>query len=134
MPDEHELIPPDDPRFEGAEFLNEDARLWHVIEGSEYLRGKQWHWAVWREHPTVRYDPTTGETTPSVWDHDHCHFCYEVRFSERYEGDRRDGWTTSGPGGVPEDEHRPEYHWVCPDCFERYREVFGWTVAITNAE
>ena len=123
-----EVIPPDDPRFEGAEFLNDDARRWHVVENSGYLRGARWRWAPWGEREAVEYDPQTGEERAAVWDHDHCHFCYDSAFSERYEDDLREGWTTSGPAGLPGSEQQPDYHWVCPDCFELYREQFGWTV------
>jgi hypothetical protein len=123
-----ELIPPDDPRFEGAQFLSDAARLHHVVENSPQLIGAKWHWAVWKEQEAVEYDPRTKEETPAVWDHDHCHFCYETAFSERYDDDLREGWTTTGPAGAPTEEQQPEYHWVCPDCFERYRDPFAWTV------
>jgi hypothetical protein len=124
-----ELISPDDPRFEGAQFLSDDARLQHVVKNSPHLRGTKWHWAVWKERETVEYDPRTNEETPAVWDHDHCHFCCETAFSERHDDDLREGWTTMGPAGAPIQEQQPEYHWVCPDCFERYRDSFAWTVA-----
>ena len=125
---EGELIPPGEARFEGAEFIDDAARRWHVVEGSDYLRGARWRWETWRERPAAERDPKTGETGDAVWDHDHCHFCYLVRFSERGEGARRDGWATDGPAGLPAAEQQPAYHWVCPECFGRYRDEFGWTV------
>ena len=109
------LIPPDDRRFEGAVFVNDAARRWHVAEGSDYLRGARWRWQTWRERPALERDPKTGETRDAVWDHDHCHFCYVVR------GDGR-------AAGLPPADQQPAYHWVCPNCFDRYRSEFGWTV------
>lgn len=54
------------------------------------------------------------------WDHDHCAFCAD-EICDR-----------------PVDEHTScnaawvdvvdEYHWVCPVCFEDFRESFRWTV------
>lgn len=128
-----ELIPPDDPRFQGAQFLNEDSRLWHTAQNSDYLRGKTWHWATWRERETVEYNPKTGEERPAVWDHDHCHFCYDTAFSVQWDDDLREGWTTAGPAGLPEEEQQPEYHWVCPECFERFRAQFEWSVDPADA-
>lgn len=122
-----ELIPPDDPRFEGAQFISADARIAYTVEQSSFLQAAVWHWAEWKERPATAYDPTTGEEWLEVWDHDHCHFCYDTAFSERYDNDLREGWTTAGPrGGTPE-EQMPNYHWVCPPCFEQYRRQFGWT-------
>jgi hypothetical protein len=133
MPDSgDEFIPPDDPRFEGAQFLDDDARLWHVVRDSDHLRGVRWRWSVWREREAVEQDPATGHERAAVWDHDHCHFCYDTAFSERYDGDLREGWTASGPAGLPAADQQPEYHWVCPQCFERFREPFGWTVEDGN--
>lgn len=124
-----ELVPPDDPRFEGAQFISNEARIAWAAENSGELRGATWHWAVWRETSTVSYNAKTGTETEAVWDHDHCHFCYQNAFSERYDDDLREGWTTDGPAGAPQEEQRPNYHWVCPECFERFRATFDWSVA-----
>jgi hypothetical protein len=123
-----ELIPPDDPLFEGAEFLSVEARLQHVVNASEHLRGVRWRWAAWREREVVEHDSRTGEESTAIWDHDHCHFCYDTAFSERYEGDLREGWTNERTGRAPPCEQEEAYHWVCPACFERHRESFGWTI------
>ena len=121
------LIPPTDPRFEGAEFLNDQARLWQVVESSGHLRGARWRWSTWRECQATEHDPSTGEEVPAVWDHDHCHFCHDAAFSERYDGDLREGWTSGGQAGLPPADQQAEYHWVCPSCFEQYRDAFDWT-------
>jgi hypothetical protein len=124
-----ELIPPNDPRFEGAQFISDEARRSYTVERSPYLHGAVWRWAQWNERPATRYNPETGEESDDVWDHDHCHFCHKTAFSERYEHDLREGWTTAGPMGQPASERQPDYHWVCPTCFERLREQFKWTTA-----
>jgi hypothetical protein len=121
-----DLIPPDDPRFEGAEFISEIAGIEHKILTATWLRGACWRWAAWKERPAVFTDAKTGEQTPTVWDHDHCELCH-LGFSERYEHGLREGWTMPGPAGLPDSEWKPNYHWLCPDCFEQYRERLGWT-------
>ena len=47
------------------------------------------------------------------WEHDHCEFC-GAKFSLE-EGDLHRGFSTSDG-----------YHWVCPSCFQDFREEFGW--------
>lgn len=49
-----------------------------------------------------------------TWDHDHCDFCFAT-FSE-YEGDLHEGYVTA-------DNRRT---WVCPECFEDFKEMFRW--------
>ena len=50
-------------------------------------------------------------------DHEHCEFCWS-KFSE-YEGDLREGYVSDVDG--------TEY-WICPECFEDFKEMFGWAV------
>jgi hypothetical protein len=59
------------------------------------------------------YQPA-GETKT----HDHCEFCWR----KFVEGDGSDGLHR---GYCTEDE----YHWVCPQCFEDFKELLGLTVA-----
>jgi hypothetical protein len=92
-----ELIPPDDPRFRGADSLDDDEPYFDPVQSSEHLRGAEWRWSVWKEKPASNYDAHTGEESPAVWDHDHCHFCYETAFSERYDTDLREGWLNWSP-------------------------------------
>jgi hypothetical protein len=92
-----------------------------------WLHGVRWRWATWKERPAVFTDAKTGEQTPTVWDHDHCEICHQG-FSERYDDDLREGWTMPGPAGLPEAEWQPDYHWLCPRCFEQYRERLRWSV------
>ena len=47
------------------------------------------------------------------WDHDHCSFCGR-KFSNSV-GDLHDGYVTDD-----------RMHWVCSECFEDFRDEFGW--------
>ena len=136
-----ELIPPDDPRFRGADSLDDDEPYWDPVQASEHLRGAEWRWSVWKEKSAISYDAQTGAESPAVWDHDHCHFCHETAFSERYDGDLREGWLSWSPAEPRPMEQTAKYPvdplwrgkpaydtWVCPACFERLREHFEWVV------
>jgi len=48
-----------------------------------------------------------------AWTHDHCAFCHE-KFSEA-EGGIHIGYCT-----------QDEYHWICPECFDDFKEMFQW--------
>ena len=66
-----------------------------------------------------------------TWDHDHCVSCWRDFSDREYDigdGERAliEGFTTRGPPGVPEDQQRDDYHWVCPTCFEDFKEHLGW--------
>jgi hypothetical protein len=50
-----------------------------------------------------------------AWDHDHCSSCM-AGFSEAYEGDLHEGWTTTA-----EFEPGSEYEWLCDRCFQRFK-------------
>jgi len=52
-----------------------------------------------------------------TWDHDHCDFCFAT-FSE-YDGDLHEGYVTA-------DNKRT---WICPECFEDFKEMFQWELA-----
>ena len=49
------------------------------------------------------------------WDHEHCAFCLEK--ISPYEGDLPGGYCTPDRS-----------HWICPSCFQDFREEFLWTV------
>jgi hypothetical protein len=126
MADDEELIPPDDPRFEGAEYISAWALIEDTLRSATWLNDKTWRWETWAERPAVWIDSKTGEESPTVWDHDHCEVCHQG-FSERYDDDLREGWTIPGPAGLPESRRKPNYHWLCPDCFDQYADRMGWT-------
>ncbi len=49
------------------------------------------------------------------WDHEHCSFCWG-KFSESTD-DLHEGYTTED-----------EYYWICPDCYNDFKEMFKWKV------
>jgi hypothetical protein len=70
-----------------------------------------------------KYAPWTPE-----WEHDHCSFC-RAEFVEEgapvHEARTfHEGYTTPGPPREP----REDYYWVCPPCFEDFRERLGLTL------
>ncbi len=52
------------------------------------------------------------------WDHDHCTFCSAKFMVPGTPDTLHEGYTT-----------KDNYHWVCPQCFEDFKEMFKWTVA-----
>ncbi|HSP06495.1 MAG TPA: hypothetical protein VLR94_04920 [Acidobacteriota bacterium] len=51
-------------------------------------------------------------------DSDHCEFCW-AKFGKKAAPDvLTEGYTT--------DTH---YYWICKNCFEDFREMFGWRIA-----
>ena len=68
----------------------------------------------------------------ATWGHDHCEFCWQ-EFSTDHDcadGSRplTEGYTARGPAGRPDEQRRDNYHWVCPTCFDDFKEHFGWTI------
>lgn len=53
------------------------------------------------------------------WGHDHCEFCW-AEISDDASGHRsyHEAWVTADD----------LYHWVCPECFEDFRQRFRWRV------
>lgn len=55
--------------------------------------------------------------TQDHWDHDHCSFCWQkISENARHADSISDGYTTAD-----------DYHWICPTCFEDFKELFGFT-------
>lgn len=76
------------------------------LQGQElYLRGAA---LVFK-----RYKSTPGS------DHEHCDFCWAKFFEP--DGYLHEGYST------PDNKH-----WVCPQCYEDFREMFGWTLIDGN--
>lgn len=75
---------------------------WRRQAQDEYLMGVRLRLMKWR-------------MSRPGWDHDHCAFCF-AKLSN-HAGDLPKGYTTDD-----------EYHWICPKCFEDFREEFRWTV------
>jgi hypothetical protein len=77
----------------------------------------------WRLHGQEKY--LTGLTLykkrwvsdDPQWDHDHCEFCM-VKFMDVDEPDvLREGYATAD-----------NYRWICNECFNDFRDRFGWTL------
>ena len=56
---------------------------------------------------------------PGKSDHEHCEFC-SGKFSEAVE-DLHVGYASED-----------SYRWICPPCFEDFREEFGWSVRVEH--
>lgn len=119
--DDDRLITPDDSRFEGAEFISREARIQCRVANVEGLDGIQWRWTRWSEWSFQWRDPETGVESMEVCDHEHCVICHDEAFSEKYSGDLREGWKADFDGRAA--------CWLYPNCFDRFRERFGWSVA-----
>jgi hypothetical protein len=50
------------------------------------------------------------------WDHDHCEFCFG-KFAE-HGGDFSEGYTS-----------KDRYHWICKNCYDDFKTMFGWKIA-----
>lgn len=55
------------------------------------------------------------EASDEDWDHEHCTFCWK-KFSDDSD-DLHEGYTTED-----------EYYWICSDCYNDFKEMFGWKV------
>ncbi len=60
------------------------------------------------------------------WEHDHCLGCWAKLMEPDVEGDDiiHEGYATTDdyPRGA-------DYNWVCPSCFEEFRDAMGWVDA-----
>ncbi len=81
---------------------------WRLTGQERYLRSVRLRWRNWWSY---RAD----------WDHDHCEFCH-AEISDR----PIDGHTEYNAAWVTDDD----YHWICPRCFDDFRERFDWKIAI----
>ncbi len=88
---------------DAAEVRSMSGDDWRLTSQETYLKSATLVWAAYTPHS-------------DRWTHDHCEFCWE-RFSLR-EGDLHAGYCT-----------RDRYRWVCPACYEDFRERFGFTLA-----
>ena len=83
--------------------------------------------------PKVEPPQGAAERVPSrPWDHDHCAFCWAKFMAADYAPEQRE-WREAHPeiltaGYTPVKEEAGRRIWICPTCFEDFREQFGWTV------
>lgn len=54
------------------------------------------------------------------WEHEHCEFCFEKISSA--DGDLHFGYCTN-----------QRKNWICPTCFEDFKDEFKWTIASSNS-
>ena len=73
-----------------------------------YLFGVKLYWRKYKPY---------GET----WDHDHCSFCSEKLMDVDEPDVLRYGYSTED-----------QYHWICENCFEDFKERFCWDVVISK--
>jgi len=70
-------------------------------------------------------------SAPPGWDHDHCAFCWAKFMAADYPPEQRE-WREQHPevltAGYTVDGPQKSRHWICPRCFEDFRERFGWAV------
>ncbi len=76
---------------------------WRLLRGQEdYLLNKTLYFRKW-------------QATSEEWDHEHCEFCWG-KFSD-FPDTLHEGYTTED-----------NYYWICPACFEDFKEMFKWKV------
>jgi hypothetical protein len=105
MSEDERQTTPDDPDFEGAQFISHEAMIQYKV-GWLDVHGIAWTWATW---------------SADADDHGHCLICHAA-FSTAYDGDLREGWR-------PVESTREHPMWLCPPCFERCGAHFGWRVS-----
>lgn len=80
--------------------------------------------ASWLTGATFRRKPYRAWS--ERWEHDHCAFCW-AKFADESAAipdALSEGWAVVAWGP----RRRDDYHWVCPTCFEDFRDRFGWQV------
>jgi hypothetical protein len=73
---------------------------WRLTNQENYLRGI-----------TLLYKKYKDRN--SKVDHDHCEFCFE-KFSDS-DSDLQEGYCSED-----------EYYWICPQCYNDFKELFQW--------
>ena len=76
---------------------------WRRMGQEKYLMGVK-----------LRYELQYRPYAPN-WEHEHCEFCGQK--ISPYEGDQHSGYCTLD-----------SYYWICEQCFEDFREEFGFQV------
>ena len=77
---------------------------WRITNQENYLRGVTLTRRLYRQN-----------AKNLQWDHDHCNFCFATFSLLQQEGALREGYCTLD-----------DYHWICLDCFEDFKELFEW--------
>jgi hypothetical protein len=86
---------------------------WRLGGQENYLKGVK---LVYRKYRQYAKSPS--------WDHDHCAFCWAEFFLGDGPEYLKEGYATLD-----------DYHWICPTCFEDFKDLFLWTlVPVEEAE
>ena len=72
---------------------------------------------------TLYYIPFTQFS--ESWDHEHCSFCWAKFFTD--DSSLHEGYCTT-----PNNERGA--HWICPQCYEDFKDMFGWKLAKHTSE
>jgi hypothetical protein len=81
---------------------------WRLTNQLAYFKGVE---LSWRRYRAFRQG----------WEHDHCVFCWS-EFAEREDAEvLHEGYATID-----------EMKWVCPTCFEDFKDIFEWRVLASS--
>ena len=72
-----------------------------------------------------------------TWDHDHCEFCWaKFMDTSRFDDESREQHADILSAGYTPAPPNPRFGsaWICPTCFEDFRERFSWTVVSDDSE
>lgn len=83
---------------------------WRLQGQEKYLLRRALKWSVWTPYR-------------EGWDHDHCSFCW-AKISDR-PFDEHDEHVQLSAAWVTTDDN---YSWICPTCFDDFRQRFEWSV------
>jgi hypothetical protein len=83
---------------------------WRLTNQENYLKGVT---LVRRSYRQYAKNPN--------WDHDHCDFCWAEFCFKQCEGALQEGYATLD-----------DYHWICPTCFEDFKDMFEWKIIIAS--
>jgi hypothetical protein len=94
----------------------------------------------WTPGPALTWLPGASEPEPSTWGHDHCEFCWTTFGTP--DADDPDLLVEGYVANLPScsADVKPERlfrdlrveaklgddRWICPTCFEDFRDHFGW--------
>jgi hypothetical protein len=123
---------------------------WRLRDQERYLKGAVLVWREWspppasdmfdwgagdrsgwesadaRELPDEEFEPLD----PRGWDQDHCDFCWGAFSAPALARSDPDSLTA----GYTLHSAKRSSPWVCPRCFEDFRERFDWKVATAGSQ
>ena len=83
---------------------------WRLTNQEDYLKGVT---LLHRKYRQYKHNEN--------WDHDHCEFCWAEFCLKDCPGSIQEGYST-----------QDDYHWICPKCFEDFKDQFQWSVVETT--